>query len=477
MGPGRPKTNEEASSRGRGVKMALGARKAKLDEIMGSSLRDMSARQFRELALIVGPILLLCLGAIWIALQFAQPAPPKVVAIATGGQSGGYYAIGQRYATHLKKHGITLEVRTSAGSLENIARLKDPASGVTIALLQGGITNGQQAPEIVSLGRLFPEPLWIFYRGREPIDQLHHLKGKRVAIGPEGSGTRHLSLSILKPSGVDETSATLLPTTGKDAADALVAGTLDAVFLALAPQAPVIQSLMREPSVQLMSLSQAEAFTRLFPFLQRIVLPQGTFDLVRNVPDMDIQMIAPVAALVARKDVHPAVVGLLVEAAKDVHGQGGLFHRFGEFPKPIDPEFEMSEDAERYYKAGPSVLRRNLPFWLATFIERMVVVAVPLAGAIIPMLKIGPAIYKWRIRRRLFYWYGRLKALEASVTADRTNENLDVYLGEVNRINEAVETIPVPAAYADQYYTLRAAIELVQQKLTARATISRAALT
>lgn len=457
--------------------MPFSSKKAQLDAILGSRLRDISASQFRELMLIIGPVILLVVAAIWIALQFVQPAPPKRVVIATGGQSGGYFTLGQRYAAHLKKHGITLEVATSAGSIENVARLRDPRSGVSLALVQGGITNGQDAPELVSLGRLFPEPLWIFYRAAQPIDQLHQLAGKRVAVGAEGSGTRHLVLNLLKASQIDAGAATLLPISGNDAANELLAGSIDAAFLALAPEAPVIQALIREPSVRLMSLAQAEAYTRLFPYLQKIVLPQGAFDLVRGIPAIDVQMVAPVAALLAREDLHPAVIGLLVDAAKEVHGKGGLFHRVGDFPRPLDPEFEIQEDAERHYKAGPSFLRRQLPFWLANFIERMSVIAVPLAGALLPLIKLGPAVYRWRIRRRLYYWYGRLKALEASVAGDRSSENLSYFLDEVASIDEAVATIPVPSTHADQYYSLRAAIDLVRQRLKAQASVSKAQLT
>lgn len=452
--------------------MALKAKKAKIDEILGSSLREISAGQFRELMLIIGPVLLLVAAAVWIALQFVQPAPPKRVVISTGGQSGGYFTLGQKYAAFLKKNGITLEVRASAGSLENVALLKDEKSDVSVALLQGGVTDAQELPNVVSLGRLFPEPLWIFYRGTEKVERLHQLKGKRIAIGPEGSGTRVLALRLLKASQIDDTASTLMPLAGMEAAEALRSGAIDAAFLAVAPEAPVIQALIRDPEARLMNLQHAEAYTRLFPYLQKIVLPQGAYDLVQNIPASDVHMVAPVAALVAREDLHPAIIGLLVEAARDAHGRGGLFHRGGDFPKPLDPEFELSEDADRYYKAGPSFLKRHLPFWLATFIERMSVVAVPLIGAIIPLIKLGPSLYKWRIRRRLIYWYGRLKALEASMFYDPSMENVEGYREELARIDEAVSTIPVPPSFADQYYSLRAAIDLVRQKLVNQSAIA-----
>lgn len=456
--------------------MPIGARKAKLDEILGSRLRDISAAQFRELLLIVAPVVLLAATAVWIALQFVQPAPPKRLVMSTGGQGGAYHVIALRYADILKRHGITLEARPSAGSIENVARLRDASSGVAVALLQGGITNSRETPDIVSLGRLFPEPLWVFYRGEATVDRLSQLAGKRIAIGPDGSGTRHLAAALLAPHGITAQSATLVPLTGQPAADALAAGAVDAVFLALAPQAPVVQSLLRRPDVRLMNFAHAEALTRLFPYLQRIVLPQGAIDLVANIPPADVALVAPVAALVAREGLHPALAGLLIDAAREVHAGGGLFHRVGDFPKPLDPELEMAEDAERYYRAGPSFLKRVLPFWLATFVERMSLIAVPLAGALFPLFKLGPLLYKWRIRRRLNFWYGRLKALEASVASDATRENFGEYRDEVARIDAAVTAIPVPVAFGDQYYTLRAAIDLVRQQLDTRVAVANSSM-
>ena len=456
--------------------MALSAKKQQLDAILGSRLRDISAVQVRELTLILAPLVLLVLGALWFASRFIQPAPPAKIAISTASQTGNYFATGRKYAEILKKSGITLEVRTSAGSPENVKRLLDPASGVQLALLQGGTSNSEESKGLVSLGRIYLEPMWVFYRGDVVLDRLAALKGRRVVVGMEGSGTRALALQLLAPNGVTAENTQFLPLSGAEAVDALIKGTTDAGFFTSAATAPQIQTLLRHPELKVMSLAQAEAYTRLYPFLTRIVLPKGAIDLVNNIPANDVEMVAPMAALVARDDLHPALVNLLVEAAKQVHSPGGLFHRVGEFPKPQDPEFEFSDDAERAYKSGPSFLKRTLPFWLATFIERAMIIAVPLAGVLLPLIKIGPAIYTWRIRRRLLYWYGRLKALESTVADDPSGETLDEEREELALIDNAVSTIPIPLAFSDQYYTLRAAIDLVRQRLTARAAHAHGAM-
>ena len=456
--------------------MALSAKKANLDAILGSRLRDISAVQLRELALIVGPVVLLVLAALWAASRFVEPAPPKLIAMTTASQTGNYFAVGQKYAEILKKSGITLDVRTSAGSPENVKRLLDAKSGVQVALLQGGTTNTLESPGIVSLGRVYLEPMWIFYRGEATIDGLIDLKGRKVVIGAAGSGTQALAMTLFKPNGITAENTTLLPLSGTQAIDALTSGAADAAIFTSAATSPLIQTLLRRTDLKIMSLKHAEAYTRNFPYLSRIVLPKGAIDIANNIPSADIEMVAPMAALVVREDLHPALVALLVDAAKTVHAPGGLFHRVGDFPKALDPEFELSEDAERAYRTGPNWLKRTLPFWLATFIERMVVIAVPLAGVLLPLIKLGPAVYKWRIRRRLLYWYGRLKALESIVAEDARGESLDVQREELALIDVAVSKIPMPVAYSDQYYSLRAAIDLVRQRLTGRAVAQNSAM-
>lgn len=423
--------------------------------------------QIREMSHILAPAALVVLGAFWLASRFVEPAPPKELSIATGGTSGAYYAFGKRYAEALAKAGIRLDVRGTAGSVENAKLIGDPASGIAVALLQGGITDGKALENVVSLGRVFLEPVWVFYRSSETIERLSQLKGKRIAVGPEGSGTRALAEALLKPNDVAGGGTTLLPLATAPAVEALGKGEADAIFLVLAPEAPAIQSLLRDNRFRLMSFPQAEAYTRIFPYLSKVVLPQGVVDLVRNIPEQDVTMVAASAALIARADLHPALIGLLVEAAQSAHAGGNLFTRAGEFPKSVDPEFPMSEDAERFYKSGQSVLKRILPFWLATFVERMIVMIVPIAGILIPLIKVVPRLYQWRIKRRIFYWYEQLKQLEGRVNRDVTLSRIEAYRAESDRIEAAVMVIPMPIYYSEQLFNLRSAVGLVRQRIYA----------
>ena len=430
-------------------------------------ISNLSWLQGREWLLTAGPAALLVLVAFLFTLRFVEPGPPKVVVISTGGETGAYHAFGKRYAEILARSSVRLEVRSSAGSVENLARLRDQASGVSIALLQGGIGNAQEAPNVNSVGRVFHEPLWVFYRG-ETIDRLGLLKGKRIAVGAEGSGTRVLSMALLAANAISQTTATLSPLTAQPAVDAMMAGQIDAVFLALAPQAPLIQTLLRSRDIKLMSFSQAEAYTKIFPYLARLTLPQGVIDLVANIPAQDMVLVAPTAALVVRGDLHPAIVALLAEAAQEVHGKIGLFNKAGEFPSQTDPDFEMDGDALLFYKSGPTFWKRFLPFWLANFAERLVVLLVPVLTVLLPLSKAVPAIYRWRIRQRLLQRYRQMKDIEARVAELPRDASTIAIRAELDQLEEAVAATRVPIQFSEQYYDLRDHLDQVRQRLAAR---------
>lgn len=429
-----------------------------------------SLAQGRELLLTLGPALVVVLAALLLAIRFMPPPPPKEVTIITGGQGGGYHGFGLRYAEVLKRSGVRLNVQPSAGSIENLQRLTSPDEKASIGLLQGGIGNSQAAPELLSLGRVFYEPLWVFYRG-PTLTMLHELERKRIAVGATGSGTRVLAEELLGASKITSTSATLLPLTGQPAVDALKKGEIDAVFLALAPQAPLIQDLLRAEGIKLMSFTQADAMTRLFPYLARVTLARGVIDLKADIPSQDVTLVAPRAALVARNTLHPAIIALMAEAAVEVHGKPSIFSSAGEFPTLSDPEFEMDADALRYYKSGPTFWKRILPYWLANLVERAIVFLVPLLTVLIPLVKVLPAVYRWRFRQRLLHWYARLKDVEDRVAEmpRAQREKAAELHAELDDIDGSVRRLPVPVQFAEQFYNMRTHLDLVRQRLNAKA--------
>ena len=250
-------------------------------------------------------------------------------------------------------------------------------------------------------------------------------------------------------------------------ASMLIAGEADDIFLATGADSPVVKRLLSADGIKLVSLDQADAYVRINPHLGKVALPQGMFDLEKNVPPSDVTMLAAQASLLARDDLHPAIIGLLVNAAKEVHTQAGMFQRMGEYPQASDPEFPMSEDAARAYTTGKTFLHRHLPFWVATFIERMAIMLLPLATILLPLVKVLPWVYQWRIRKRIWHWYGQLKRLEQRLGSDASGLTLEAARQYVERIDDAARVIPVPLRYSLEYYSLRSAIALVRQRIAA----------
>jgi TRAP transporter TAXI family solute receptor len=415
------------------------------------------------------PIGLVLATLFWGLARYVEPAPQRQITISTGSESGAYYGFGKRYAEILARSGVTLNVMKSEGSAENFARVRDKATGVHVALMQGGLKGDKPVDDVRSLGRVFLQPIWVFYRSPDAWVALNDLKGKRVSVGPVGSGTQLLASKLLDRSGVEEASTPRLTLSVKESAERLRKGELDAIFIALAPDTPLVQELLLDPNVRLMSMAHAEAYTRLFPYLARVTLPRGLVDLNRNIPPEDVQMIANEAALVVREDLHPALVGLLAEAASEVHSTGGLFQRLGAFPKANDPEFVMSDDAQRFYRSGHPFLRRYLPFWAANFIERMAIILVPVFGIMYPVLKVLPLAYNWRIRRRFLRYFSGLKLMERQLDGRPSPEELAVLQAEIGRIDAALSHLPVPINHTDKYFEVRAAVEIVKSRIAQRA--------
>jgi TRAP-type uncharacterized transport system substrate-binding protein len=431
--------------------------------------------QLRDFLFVVLPIILILAGAVWFALRFVDPAPPATFVVSAASVGSPYYRYAERYQATFRRNGVKLEIRESAGSFANLKALLDAASGVHAGFVQGGLVSAKDAPGLLSVGRIAHEPLWVFYAGGTRLERLADLKGKRVLVGPAGSGTSGLALRLLAANGATAETATLINRELPDYVDLLAKGEADAGFLVLAPEARTIQRLLRTPNVHLMSFANAEAYIQRFPFLSRLVLRQGVADFAANLPPADTVLIATTAAVLVREDAHRALVNLLAQALHEVHGQpaidaGGetqLFQRAGEFPLPNDPEFALSEEARRVYRSGPPFLQRYVPFWVATMIDRLTVSLVVLLPILIPLLRFAPQIYSWRIRRRILYWYGELKRLEAAARRAPGQDGRAAHLSELDRIEAAVDTIPVPLAFSDRLYELRQHIEIARRRLTA----------
>jgi TRAP-type uncharacterized transport system substrate-binding protein len=432
----------------------------------------------RDLLATAGPFVLIALALLLVAYWVLDPSPPRRVVLATGTEQGAYAEFGKRYAALLKANGIKVELRATQGSAENLKLLREANSGVDLAFVQGGVdpTSGpgeDLSGGLVSLGSLFYEPVWVFYRedarrrllGDKPFDSLTQLAGWRINVGAQGSGVAVLMDKLFAANLVDPASLTLVRLSQTPAVGALIEGRLDALAFVAAPEAPLVQMLLQTPGIGLLGFAQADAYSHLLPFMSPITLPRGIVDLARDRPPRDVQLIAPTGTLVAREGTHPALIQLFVQAAQRVHSSAGWFQRQGEFPNGRNTERPLAAEAERFYRNGVPFLQRYLPFWLANLFERMWPVLAALVAVLLPLSRVVPPLYELRIRSRVFRWYGQLRALESELGRRDAGE----LARELGALEQRVSRIAVPLSYVDELYALRTHIELVRGRLQALA--------
>jgi len=409
------------------------------------------------------------IGIVSLALMYFIPAPPSKVVMATAFKGASFEYYGRQYREIFARSHIDLQLRETAGAVENIKLLQDPNSGVQIAFTTGGISDAKHAPGVLSLGTVYNQPFWIFYTANESIDRLSQLKGKRIAVGPVGSATRYTAEQILGKGGVTSETATLLPFAGTAADKALTDGKVDAVWIIGVPEATAVQSFLRNPKVRLMNFPMVEAFARVFPGVIRMELPQGVIDIDRVIPASDVTLIGTTSKVLIRGDLHPEIVQLLLLTMKEVHEGADIFARSREFTNGTDTEYPVAQTAIDFYKDGPSFMQRHLPLWLSVHVQRAIAVLVTGIAISFPLFRFLPQLYNWVTRRRLFYWYGQLKALEASFEANPNDKHLLEKQLEIERIEDAVSHIRFPLTFSDQLYNLRSHIDIVRRKIAARA--------
>jgi TRAP-type uncharacterized transport system substrate-binding protein len=428
----------------------------------------------RDVLVTFGPFIVLALMLLGLAYWVLDPTPPPKVVLATGTDQGAYAEFGKRYAQIMKGYGVTVELRATQGAAENLQLLRDADSGVDIAFVQGGADDLARAQDeddstLISLGSLFYEPVWLFYRSEaaqrllkaDALSALSQLQGWRLNVGAPGSGVPNLMAKLIEANRIDPSALTLVRKTSTPAVVDLIAGDVDALVFASAPESLLVQMLLQTPGIALFDFGQADAYSRRFAFLAPVTLPRGVVDLARDLPPRDVRLVAPTATLVARKGMHPALIQLFVQAAQQIHGGAGWFQRKGEFPNATATEEPLAKEAQRFYANGTPVLQRYLPFWLANLIERMWPVLVTIVAILIPLSRMLPPLYQFRIRSRIFRWYAQLREVEDAVGKRPAAE----LLGELDEIESRVESVTVPLSYADELYSLRGHIQMVGNRL------------
>jgi TRAP transporter TAXI family solute receptor len=405
---------------------------------------------------------------ICVAALLPGTMPPGMVVMATGPEGGAYQEIGKRYRTTLKRSGEDLRLVATAGSIENLALLRDPSSGVDAALMQSGTIRGGQEPDLESLGTLFYEPLWIFHRSDLGGLTLESVRGRKVSIGPTGSGVSALSLDLLKRNGLDQQVGELLALEPQVAADKLLAGEIDMAFIIASWDAPVVQRLIADERVSLTNITRADAYVALYPFLRKVMVPAGVGDLAKHLPPSTVTLLAPTASLVVRKALHPAIQYLLLNTAVQIHSGGGIFQRAGYFPIAEGIDVPLSDVATQFYKSGQPFLQNTLPFWVASLVGRLLILLIPIVGVIYPMMRLLPAMYNWLMRSRISRLYNALKLLADEIEANGpAGDNHDLAT-RLNKLEKEANDLKVPIAYVTMIYLLREQIAVVRDRLKTR---------
>ncbi|TXI96219.1 MAG: C4-dicarboxylate ABC transporter substrate-binding protein [Burkholderiaceae bacterium] len=424
----------------------------------------------KDALLAFGPMSVLVLCLLAAVVYFVEPAPSKKIDFIGGQENSAYDHFARLYAKELAKNQIDVTVHHSQGSLQNMQEIRDADSVIDIGFVQSGSTNQEEAEArgLISLGSLFYEPIWIFYRSKKELDSIAQFKGQRVNLGPDGYGVHKLFSQIIAVNNLADSDFELSQLENPTGTAAFLDGKVDVLIMSAASDSLLVQMLLQTPGVRLFDFAQAEAYTRRLPFLSHVVLPRGIVDIGKDLPARDYHLLAPTATLVAHESLHPALVSLFLQAAKKIHGNANWFSDQAEFPSDRYSEIPVAPQAEKFYRNGPPFLQRYLSFWMANFLERMWVVLLTFGALALPLSKVISPLYRWRIRSRVYRWYGQLRAVEMAldqVDHAQRDEVLSVQLRRLDEIEEKVNQISIPLAFADELYGLRSHINFVRQRL------------
>jgi TRAP transporter TAXI family solute receptor len=425
----------------------------------------------REVLKVYVPAILLIVVGFVLALRFVAPPPPKELRLAAGVPDGFYHKMALRFRDALAAEGVNVIVISTEGAVDNLRRLIREPDAIDVALVQGGVASemaelkGDAGNDIVAIAGLFYEPVWVLVRAGVRATSLVSLKNRRISIGSEGSGTQILARQFLSANGIEGSSATFVGLGTRAAIEALDRGEIDAAFVVTAePTAAMIELLARKKA-RVLAFEQADAYKMKFPFLTAVRLPTGAVSLPENIPSSDITLVAPTGMLVAHEDLHPALLNLMLRVGRDLLGGRQLFAAAGTFPSAAHLDFPLDSDAQRYFERGPSVLFRYLPFWIAVWTERMVVLLIPLL-AVLPILRFAPPAYRWQVQRKIFRWYKRLRNIEADAEGITDTKRRSELRSEVDDIESKLSKLRVPVSYAQQLYDLRLHVEFVRTRLS-----------
>lgn len=432
------------------------------EPVANPGLFDEIRERRRDLMKIFGPGALLTFAAFALAFYFVEPPPQRELIIVTGNRDGAYFAVASQYAELFASNGVTLTVRETAGSVENYRLLLEDDQ-VQAAIVQGGTAPLEaDTSNLESIASLYLEPVWVFYRNIDDFALLSQLGGKRIGMGVVGSGTAMLATTLLEANGIPTDESMFI--SARESASRLKAAELDVAILVASPESPLVRELLLDPEVQLLSMERNHAYSQRFPFLESVILEAGVIDFDLNLPKRPVRLIAPVANLVATSELHDALIPLFLEAATETHQLGGWLNEAGQKPSLDGVEFEVNPVARDYLQRGPSFFQRHMSFWIASLIDRAKIMLVPLVILLIPLIRMAPPVYRWRIRSRIYRWYAILRQIDQTLQ-DSDISLLEDYEQKLDKMEGELIGVKVPLSYMEEFYNLRMHIDLVQRRL------------
>lgn len=424
-------------------------------------------RSQKDSWIVYGGAVFLAIAAFVLTFQFVEPAPPRTLTIASGSVEGAYHQYALQFQESLARYDIELKIRNSSGSVENLALLNNPDEDIQLAFVQSGIPKQESDARLYGLGSLYLEPIWVFIRHGETRGHLSTLTGMNVAVGKDGSGTQTIAMRLLEDNGLLG-SINAVKTGGNDAVLMLKNQELDAIIIVGSHRSNIVRSLLVNPEFSVMSFSRSEAYALRYGYLSQVSLPEGSIDLANNSPDRNIQLVAPAATLISRESLHPALSDLIMQISSDIFSSGELYDGDRAFPSKDLMDYPLSSEAERFYKSGPPFLQRYLPFWAATLVDRLKVLLLPLIALLLPLSKILPPTYRWTVRKKIYQWYEELQLIDQSSYEIDTEENLELCLDNLDKIEHEVREVEVPLGYAHELYELRQNIDLIARQIGIR---------
>ena len=405
------------------------------------------------------------LAIFYVVYSLVDPLPPRRLVIGAGIAGSGYDNFARRYARVLARDGIDLEIRNTAGAVENLDLLRDPASKVQAALTTVGFARPDDSDHLASLGGVFDAPIFVFYKSAERVTQFAQLRGKRLAIGTAGTSVRPLILQVLKAGGAADAPTRFVDMDYDRAIDALIAGEIDVAIFPSQLDTGLFRRALTAPDVRLMNVAQAAAIAKTVPGIKHVVLWQGLIDLTHDIPDADVNLLASGNSLLVRKDLHPALQYLLLEAIREVHSAPGPFNRLGEFPAEQPNDLPLSLTAQSFYRSGPTFWQRYTSFWLTSLLDRILFFVVPVVAALIPVIGFTSRLYRWLAVRRIVRLHRALGGLERELAQSEDKAQLAQHQARLSEIESVVRTLKVAPPFEVDLHRLRIHLRMVQDHI------------